>query len=192
MKDVRLSDLSAVGTDYMAIDDALQFAQRARAVRDVGASKELRKFHRLMRLVLRGPPPLWMPELEHVRSLTLASKELKEVPSFVFDLPRLSLLFLDGTPVEKIDGLERSKSLSYVSLNNTPLGGNEEALADLFKAHLGFTKSSVTASFRRPLPAHRSRRRRRRCSKSFKRRPSLIRHCSTRPTSAVVSSKTFG
>lgn len=157
-----LSELSSLGTDTIDLSDALPHAQRARAVelRETHHPKDLKKLTRIFRLSVfaKAEVPAILGELKHLRSLSIVGPGLRTVPVAIFKLPRLEFLFLEGTRLEDLAGLEHSTSLRTVIFRNTPLEKNaakrEQLLARLstkgwaadsmFKSN-GFARSVATS-----------------------------------------------
>ena len=138
----RLCDLTALGTDNLSLADAARFPERARAVEASRASDGLRKIRRVMRLDLGGPPPPWLKELRHLRSLTLQASGLKKVPSFIFELPKLTALFLGGTGLTSLEGIERASNSLTVVFDDTPLGEDDAAIDALVARVPGLKRSA--------------------------------------------------
>lgn len=125
---IPLGELSALGTDTIRLADALRYSERARAVAISGAVPEsLRKLRRVFRLDLGGALPPWLSKLRHLRALKLDSRKLKQLPPALFALPRLSALFLDGSGLVGLDGIERAPALRTVTFVRTPLAENTAA-----------------------------------------------------------------
>lgn len=136
-----LRDLSGGGRNYVGPEQASKYPVRARNV-DVGGAEaapdSLRQLGRLMRLHLRRcAPPSWLGELIHLRALSIATPSLERLPAAVFDLPRLKELYLDGSRITDLAGIERSPRLERVFIAGTPLEDDRTAIEKLLAA--GFT-----------------------------------------------------
>jgi len=71
--------------------------------------------------------PAVVGKLTLLRVLDLTgARNLTKIPASVLALPNLSHLYLDGTGVKNLDGIERSTSLRIISLRRTPLGKTKE------------------------------------------------------------------
>jgi uncharacterized protein YjbI with pentapeptide repeats len=139
-----LYQLSGSGTNFgVGLALALAHADRARAV-DLGSDRpdDLRRIKRLMRLDLRGtPPPPWIGELRHLRVLKMAVPSLAHVPPAVFALPKLRELYLQGSGIVDLAGLETSSSLEWIFASKTPLAADEPTLAALQAATPGMKRN---------------------------------------------------
>ena len=119
-----LTDLSFDMTNALPIKEALMAPDRARSVAISGkVPPSLFTFRRVMHLELEGvatlPPSIG--KLRHLRAITVHGKRFTKVPAFVFALPKLKYLFLDGTGLTTLAGIETSKTLTDITFGGTPL-----------------------------------------------------------------------
>lgn len=131
-----LSDLTFNMSEALPLQEALLFPERARGVAVRGPiPKTLTRFRRVMHLDLEGAStlPAWLGTLRHLRALTIHGKGFKQIPAFIFALPKLKYLFLDDTGLTTLAGIERSRTLTDVTFSRTPLAkqDNEELAASL-------------------------------------------------------------